>query len=274
MIAGNVYGIYVFDNAFYNIVQGNYVGLDVTGVKALPNGTGYSSGTNGGLGNSGVASAANTIGGTVPGAGNVISGNTGDGVLITGTSTGPEGTARVQTSAIRSKEPIKTARGTLSLGNVGAGVHLATGATSNLVGGTNTGAGNLITHNGSHGVFIDSGTAGGLGVANQTLNNAIVANGGAGVRVATGTGERISRNSIFGNAALGIDTDAAGENAISHCQTANTGANNLQNAPTLTAGTGNLFISATATDPGGTRQSFEYGGDYFSRERAFVARKL
>ena len=60
-----------------NVVAGNTIGLNAAGV-ALANGTGV-------LIDSG--SSNNTIGGAAPGAGNVISGNTGDGVDITGSGT-------------------------------------------------------------------------------------------------------------------------------------------------------------------------------------------
>src|SRR5262249_57201114 len=46
-----------------DLIQGNYFGTDKTGMVALPNGNGV------------FASNNNTIGGTQPGAGNVISGN-------------------------------------------------------------------------------------------------------------------------------------------------------------------------------------------------------
>ncbi len=60
-----------------NVVEGNYIGVDVTGSTTLANhGNGVSiSGTGG-----------NTVGGTASGAGNVISGNTGDGVNISSTA--------------------------------------------------------------------------------------------------------------------------------------------------------------------------------------------
>ena len=57
-----------------NVVQGNLIGTKADGTTALANGLGvFVTGT-----------AANTIGGTAAGAGNVISGNTGDGVNIGG----------------------------------------------------------------------------------------------------------------------------------------------------------------------------------------------
>jgi len=55
-------------------VQGNIIGLDVNGTVRLPNSA------------SGVSliSGVNTIGGAVAGAGNVISGNNGSGIVMDG----------------------------------------------------------------------------------------------------------------------------------------------------------------------------------------------
>ena len=62
-----------------NVVLGNYIGLDVTGTVDLGN-------TNQGVAIFGSATN-NTIGGTAAGAGNVLSGNNGEGVRITGSGT-------------------------------------------------------------------------------------------------------------------------------------------------------------------------------------------
>ncbi len=62
-----------------NVVQGNYIGTDVTGTIILAN-TGDGILFDGGAHD-------NTIGGTAAGAGNVISGNAGDGIQITGSGT-------------------------------------------------------------------------------------------------------------------------------------------------------------------------------------------
>src|SRR5204863_1250373 len=62
-----------------NVIQGNYVGTDVSGTLALPNCT--AAGSTAGI----VLSSNNAkIGGLEPGAGNLVSGNTADGVSVTG----------------------------------------------------------------------------------------------------------------------------------------------------------------------------------------------
>lgn len=107
-------------------IQGNLIGTDVTGTKKLPNGTGIQ------------ALALNIlIGGTTPGARNVISGNQGDGVFIRGASN------KLQGNYIGTD-----ITGTLALGNTGNGVVAGDGA---LIGGTVPEARNIISANGNFG---------------------------------------------------------------------------------------------------------------------------
>jgi len=255
VISGNLAGVYIFDNSFYNIVQGNFIGTDITGAKAVPNVTqGFITGA---TASTAIPAGYTTIGGSVAGAGNVISGNTQDGIEITGTS---------QSTGYPYPEIGNTILGNLigtdvtgakTIANGGNGVFLSTNATNNIIGGSNPGSGNLIANNKGNGVLIDpASTTAGIGVGNNTIANAILSNGGAGVRVKSGSSNRISQNSIFANKALGIDIDTAGPNLNSHCNATNNGANGLQNAPVLTSGAGSLFITATATDPSGNTSEF------------------
>jgi uncharacterized repeat protein (TIGR01451 family) len=255
VISGNQTGVYIFDNSFYNTVQGNYIGTDITGTNAVFNDIGFNSGS---TVSTETPAGINTLGGAVPGAGNVISGNASDGVRIAGTSEGPRGNLFTYQGNVIEGNFIGTdPTGAISIPNGGNGIYLETAATNNIIGGTGPGVGNVISNNGGHGVLIDPGTpSGGQNVGNNTVGNTIVSNGGAGVRVNSGANNLISKNSIFGNKALGIDIGAAGPNLNTHCNATNTGANNLQNAPVLTAGTGAAFISATATDPNGNTSEF------------------
>ena len=78
VISGNgIFGIGIGDSG--NLVEGNLVGTDVTGTVALGNGS------LGGYDGILVVAAANTIGGTAAGAGNVISGSSGNGLRFLGT---------------------------------------------------------------------------------------------------------------------------------------------------------------------------------------------
>ncbi|MDQ3117179.1 MAG: hypothetical protein M3Q86_11350 [Verrucomicrobiota bacterium] len=113
------------DLATGNLVQGNYIGTDAAGGADLGNGSGI-----------GVDSAPdNTIGGSVAGAGNVISGN-GFGVLVT-SGIGN----RIQGNRIGTD-----ANGTAPLGNTLAGALLNLISMNTTVGGP-AGAGNIIAFN-------------------------------------------------------------------------------------------------------------------------------
>lgn len=83
VISGNLWaGIHISGTtATGNQVLGNYIGTDITGTAAIANGTGSAS--NGGIDIDGGANA-NTIGGSVGGAGNLIAYNTGPGVRVDG----------------------------------------------------------------------------------------------------------------------------------------------------------------------------------------------
>lgn len=104
-----------------NVVEGNRIGTNVAGTAAFPNQDGV-------LLEQGAAE--NTIGGTVSGAGNLISGNSADGVLITGTGTNK--------NVVEGNLIGTDVSGTLALGNSGDGVLVASGAQENTVGGSNS----------------------------------------------------------------------------------------------------------------------------------------
>ncbi len=74
IVSGNTHiGIGFYEASDYNVIEGNYVGTDVTGEKSIANRTGV------GIWNN---SVHNQIGGTAGGAGNTISGNSIDGIDI------------------------------------------------------------------------------------------------------------------------------------------------------------------------------------------------
>ena len=250
IISGNLAGVYIFDNSFNNNVQGNYIGVDITGAKALGNvNQGFITGA---TASDEIPAGYTTIGGSVAGAGNVISGNTADGIQISGTSTSQSYPNPQVGNTIQGNFIGTDATGKTSIPNGGNGVDLLSSATNNIIGGSAPGSGNFIAHNTQNGVLIDPGT----GTGNNTIANIIQSNGGAGVRINTGTSNRISQNSIFGNGDLGINLQNAGANLNSNCNASNSGANNLQNAPSLTAGSGTAYITATATDPNGNTSEF------------------
>jgi hypothetical protein len=267
ILSGNSFGVHLLDGVFNNIIEGNYIGLDVTGTKAFGNVLQGIVSDNADLNLSlgptplhiqGFPSYSNTIGGAAPGAGNVISGNLSAGIEIAGSN--PEVTpANLLGDVIQGNLIGTDATGTIPIPNGFNGIWLTTSTVTNIgtvnpmnniIGGTNPGEGNVISNNTGHGILMNSAAS------NATIGNVIQNNTGAGVRIVSGNGNLISRNSIFGNGALGIDLDAVGPNANSPCQANRNGANMLQNSPVLTAGTGSTFISATATDPNGNTSEF------------------
>ncbi|MGA9773839.1 MAG: BACON domain-containing carbohydrate-binding protein [Blastocatellia bacterium] len=173
-----------------NLVQGNLIGTNASGTNALGND----------LGGVAITESANSaIGGTVAGAGNVISGNGLEGVRInSATSTGNQ---------VRGNKIGTRADGTTSLPNNSAGVQILNSASNNSIGGA-AGEGNIIAFN-----------------------------LGAGVRIETGTGNSVQSNSIFSNGALGIDLGNAGITP-NDLNDPDAGANNLQNFPVLTLANG------------------------------------
>jgi hypothetical protein len=166
-------------------------------------------------------SNGNTIGGTAAGAGNVISGNSGDGVLIGSTVSGSVASGN---QVLGNYIGTNTA-GSAALGNSGNGIDVE--GSDNIVGGTAAGAGNVISGNGT-GVQI--GTAGGSlpgGVLVQgnyigtDVTGAKAVGNGIGI-VVLGSGNTTvntiggtvagARNVISGNSGAGLETgrDAIG----------------------------------------------------------------
>ena len=192
LISGNQsHGIGIYDaGTTGNLVQGNYVGTDVTGMIAIGNSLdGVVICCNGASGN--------TVGGTAPGAGNLISGNAGSGIGIYDNTTA---------NVVQGNLIGIDATGAGSLGNGANGIGIAGGPTNNTIGGMINGAPNTIAFNGANGVSL-TGDA--------------------------GTGNLISSNSIYSNGSLGIDL---GENGVTlnDLFDADSGPNNLQNFPMIT----------------------------------------
>ncbi len=246
-----------------NTIQGNYIGIDATGTVSLalpesPNSNGiFINGDNDTI-----------IGGTTFGQGNLISGNGGNGIFVSGSG-----------NIIRGNLIGTNAAGTAAVCNGTTGIAIGSASTSNIIGGIDSGARNVISGNCGSGISLsgsgsvalgntieanfigtditgtsavpnagagikidDAGVGegtrntvvGGIGTASA---NVIAMNGGAGVEVA-GSASRLNRirsNSIFENGGLGIDLGAIGVTANDPPASldADTGANDLQNFPVL-----------------------------------------
>lgn len=193
VISGNTTnGISLFGSN--NVVQGNYIGTNATGSAAV--GFGLN-----GIEISGVGVSNNLIGGTSPGAGNVISGIArGISIFATGTT--------IQGNLIGTD-----ATGTQRINGSGTGI-LTFQATNTVVGGLTPGARNIISGNGGNGVFLSGagsklqgnyiGTdiTGTLPLGNS--NTGVVAGNGAVIGGTTPEARNIiSANGGFGNVALG-----------------------------------------------------------------------
>jgi hypothetical protein len=222
VISGNVADGILISGApsIGTLVEGNYLGLAATGSSALGNG------------NDGVlldGTVGVTIGGTAPGASNVISGNISSGVEFSGSTT--------------AGDVIGTdATGTMAVGN-STGV-LVNGAPYNVIGGTAPGSGNLISGNVSLGVHIEGATA---------LNNAVEGN-----RIGTDvTGAMPVAN------AAGVFLDGAPSNLLSgNLISGNSSSDVLIDGPAASANVliGNLIgINATGAQAVGTLNPDETG---------------
>ena len=214
LISGFQYGVEI--QASDNQVQGNLIGTDVTGTHALGNADWGVT----------VGGSNNTIGGSAPGAGNLISGNhqgidaSGSGTVVEGNLVGTDIT------------------GTLALGNAGDGVN-AWVETGLSLGGTTPGSGNVISANGlgidiigGGGVSVQgnmigtdsSGTlplgngSGGIEVESQNnqiggsmagAGNVIAANGGNGVSIVVPVGSDNGPGSVLQGNDIGTNPSGA-----------------------------------------------------------------
>lgn len=187
-------GIYVTDaGTDSTVIQGNYFGTNAAGTAAIPNG------------DRGVqieSGATNTIiGGTGTNDGNLISGNTGDGLIIADWLTlGTTGTI-VEGNLIG-----VAIDGVTPLGNQKQGIQIAP-SSGNRIGGTTPTSGNVIAHNNWSGIHASSNTA---------------------------TDNSILRNSIHSNGNQGIDLDGDGITSNDFAD-ADAGANELRNFPVITS---------------------------------------
>jgi hypothetical protein len=274
-----------------NVIQGNYIGTNVNATAPLGNeihGILLTFAFNGTSALSG-SSSNNTIGGTAPGAGNVVSGNKNRGIVLVGTA---------NDNTIQGNFIGTNAFGNTDVGNTRDGINLqdaapvnVMGPQHNLIGGTTAAAGNIIAGNDrdgiqltgatttdnkiqhnrigiaanngvlgntGHGLFIDQNASqnvigyDGVNSDVPSTANIIANNGGDGVSVVTGRQNRISGNSIYSNAGNGIDLGNNGPTS-NDANDADTGPNTLLNSPKITA-------FSLEPSPAGVRITGQYGG--------------
>ena len=187
ILSNSIGGLTVHDN----VIEGNFIGTDVTGTLPLGNGDWGIE----------INSPGNTIGGSAAGAGNVIANN-----LVGGINTNQAQGLVIQGNFIGTD-----ATGTLRMGNQGPGISV--NANNLTIGGTSPGEGNVIAYNGA-------GNAGGIVVFFFTSGNAI------------------RGNSIHDNLGTGIDLGCCGGAdgvTANDPGDADLGGNGLQNFPVLSA---------------------------------------
>jgi hypothetical protein len=248
-----------------NIVQGNYIGTNISGTQAM---------IPGGAAGDGIAivSSYNQIGGVMGGTGNVIAN------CYSGISMGAGATGNI----IQGNLIGTNATGTAPLGNSHEGIkcvppNFAPRVRKNLLGGTTPGTGNLIAGNAGAGIYMDASDSnivmgnligvamdgssplpnGGSGVelsdanfnaiggADSAAGNTIAYNGSQGnhsargVKIWSGSGNAIQGNSIYSNYGIGIDLVGGIESVFgvtaNDSSDTDAGPNMLQNYPVLTS---------------------------------------
>ena len=256
LISGNFYyGVYLNDSVSNGtMVQGNKIGSNAAGTAGL-----------GGQSDGIYAYATNaTIGGAVAGAGNLISGNSSyglvldhcNGQVVQGNTIGPN------------------AAGTSSLGGQFYGID-AYSTTNLTIGGTASGAGNLISGNSSNGVYL-SGSSGVVMQGNTIGPNAagtaslggqitgVTASSMTGITIggtASGAGNLVSGNSSFGlDAEYGSGMVIQG-NRIGTNATGSAGLG-MQLYGVQASSTTNLAIGGTAVGAGNLVSGNSYVGVY------------
>ena len=253
IISGNDNSGIGFDSTSGTLVQGNFIGTDVTGSLDLGNSL------------MGVqlpaANPNNTIGGTVTAARNIISGNNINGIQIRGANTSGN---LVQGNFIGTNF-----QGTAAIGNTLSGVSVE--SSNNTIGGGTAAAGNIVSGSGQDGIAIFTETSNTTGITVQNnfigtdvtgnnclgngrdgifvnrgsvghtiADNLITCNGRNGVIIPNvptndpGIRIEVTNNSIFANGSLGIDLGDPGITANDPLD-ADGGANLQQNFPTLTS---------------------------------------
>ncbi|MDB5351612.1 MAG: hypothetical protein JWN86_2859 [Planctomycetota bacterium] len=189
VISGNtILGIRVSDpSARANLIVGNYIGVDASGLNPLGNTT------------NGIIidrSPANTVGGSTPGAGNVVSGNLSVDIQVSGTAASENVIAGNMVGTTATGGFLDSSRKSPNRSLVGI---LVSESPRNTVGGLAAGAGNLVADHRQAGIEILGKLADNNLVAGNTVrdndNYGIIANDRAGNSIPlTGQGANILQN--------------------------------------------------------------------------------
>ncbi|MEW6207232.1 MAG: FG-GAP-like repeat-containing protein [Acidobacteriota bacterium] len=275
------------ESATGNQVKGNYLGTNANGTAATGLPTDVET-----IGVRVTISASNTvIGGTEPHSGNIIGGNTGNGVAIDDDFFSPFGaSATLVQGNLIGVSPINNS----DIGNGRRGIQV-TNSPATTIGGTSPGAANVISNNDEDGIllFREMGTiiegnyigtdstgtlnlgngVNGVSIENQSVantvrRNVIAFNQRNGISITDqlftqnlSVRNVLLSNSIFSNSLLGIDLGPEGVTPNDD-KDPDTGANALQNYPVLLSatlsGTTTIFLVGTLNSTPNTRFSLEF----------------
>jgi parallel beta-helix repeat protein len=241
VISGNLLaGIDLWNGPYENTIVGNLIGTDETGLLAVPNGTGISIND----------SNSNVVGGLNLAEKNLISGNTGYGILISGSSGNT-----IVGNTIGLKEG-----GASALPNILDGIFLRWSADNNTIGGSVAAARNVISGNHRSGVVSTGIESSGI-VISSSNNNFVkgnfigtdssgttgIGNEGRGIAISSSSqGNTIGgpaagdKNVISGNGGAGIHLNSTQSNVIQ--------GNFIGTDETGTADLGNAWIGITITN--------------------------
>lgn len=213
VLSGNlIEGILLNPGSTSVLVQNNYIGLDATGTVAVPNGE------NGIFASAPVTA---TIGGSVAGAGNVISGNTVHGI-----------TGDVAGGFIGGNLIGLSAAGSVAVPNGRNGIALVSG-TANI--GLPGDAANTISGNTEDGIHL-SGTVTGVTIRGNRIGTnmagtAAVPNVDSGIDLLSVNTVTISENVISGNTQAGVDFEGTTQDVVLTLNTIGRDAANTAGVP-------------------------------------------
>jgi hypothetical protein len=250
LISGNGYKGVFMDGANHNVVIGNYVGTDSTGMARIENASSGVEIFNG--------SQYNRVGGTTSGERNVISGNATYGVVLNGEFNG------AQENSVVGNYIGTNAAGTGPLGNASHGVGIWNGASNNIIGGNVPDERNTIAFNSGHGVGVYSPDS----LHNTITRNSIHDNNWMGIGLDDGGNAELTAPAITyfdlvsgvarGTACAGctveVFSDSADEGEVYEGSTTADGAGRFtfdKSAPFA-----GPHLTATATDADGNTSEF------------------
>ena len=225
---------------------GSGVGIDASPNNQIAGNT-ITNNSGGGVWVQNAASSGTTIGASIPGGGNVITLNTGWGLLLNG----------VSGTAVKGNRIGTDAAGTTAMGNSGAGVTITGAASANTIGGPSAADGNVISANGNDGITVETGTTG-TTISNNFIGtnaagSAAIPNTGYGVSLSTSSGDTVSDNVIAGSSSTGIGLNGATSSTIRHNWIGTNaalapGLGNLQGGISVWGSTGTIIGGTGPTD--------------------------